>query len=221
MHSRYWPRNNRAAVLRRSRGFANRRPEKIVRYVCLPREITFDGASVYKWRRKSEPQLLSAFSQGALGDAGIERSASEVGKLAGLLHDGPHHRKNIHGAVRVQCRTCRGGKGPMRRIDNDPASGKWNLVRGGNLRSDVGFHVDSDRACRSEEMRLFRRRRHHGVGADNIRKHGARKPLGKFLRPFRISRDSAIAIPDGGCDDPIPGNKLRMQPAGNSKADDA
>src|SRR5207344_711910 len=101
------------AVLSRSRSFADRRPEKIVRYVCLPREITFDGASVYKWRRKSEPQLLSAFSQGALGDAGIERSASEVGKLAGLLHDGPHHRKNIHGAVRVQCRTCRGGKGPM------------------------------------------------------------------------------------------------------------
>ena len=37
------------------------------------------------------------------------------------------------------------------------------LVRGGNLRSDVGFHVDSNRACRSEEMRLFCRRRHHGV----------------------------------------------------------
>ncbi|MET0719248.1 MAG: hypothetical protein ABWY64_00195, partial [Tardiphaga sp.] len=129
------------AVLSRSRGFANRRPEKIVRCVCLPREITFDGASIDKWRRKSEPQPLSAFSQGALGGAGIERSTREIGNLAGLLHDGTHHRKNIDSAVRVQCRTCRGGKGPMRRIDNDPASGKWNLVRGGNLRSDVGFHV--------------------------------------------------------------------------------
>ena len=60
-----------------------------------------------------------------------------------------------------------------------------NLMRSGNLRSDVRFHVDGNRASRPEEMRLFRRRRHHGVGADNIRKHGVRKPLGELLRPFR------------------------------------
>jgi len=47
------------------------------------------------------------------------------------------------------------------------------------------------------------------------------KPLGEFLRPFRVSRNSALTIPDGGCDDPISGNKVRIEPAGNSKADDA
>src|SRR6185312_1848929 len=81
----------------RLRGLANRRPEKIVCDVCLPREITFDGASIDKWRGKSEPQLFSAFSQGALGREGIARGAREIGKLTGLPHDGSDHRKNIHG----------------------------------------------------------------------------------------------------------------------------
>jgi hypothetical protein len=38
--------------------------------------------------------------------------------------------------------------------------------------------------------------------------HGAGKPLGEFLPPFRISLDNAITIPDRGRDDPIPGDKL-------------
>ena len=41
------------------------------------------------------------------------------------------------------------------------------------------------------------------------------------MSPFRISLDDAIAIPDCGRDDPIPRDKLRMQPARDSKTDNA
>jgi len=91
----------------------------------------------------------------------------------------------------------------------------------GDFRREMRFHIDGERACRPMEMRFLRRRRHHGIGADNVRKHGAGKPLGEFMSPFRISLDDAIAIPDCGRDDPIPRDKLRMQPARDSKTDNA
>ena len=109
----------------------------------------------------------------------------------------------------------------MRRIENDPAGGKGNPVRCGNLGGDVRLHVDGGCAGLVVQLEFFFRARDDIVRAGNVCVNGAGKDFKQPLRPGAIGRDHILATCDPGGHDPVARGEMGCEAARDSEADDA
>jgi hypothetical protein len=85
----------------------------------------------------------------------------------------------------------------------------------------VGFRVDDRGAGLGVKPALFQGTSDGNIHSDNVRVNGVRERLEQSTCPRFIRRNTLLAGPDTGPDDPVAGNEIGRQSAGDAKADDA
>jgi hypothetical protein len=83
------------------------------------------------------------------------------------------------------------------------------------------FHIDSDPSRCFVKIGFCLAAWHQRIAADDIGVSRARQYFKEPLRPRAIRGNDFFSVPNAGRNDPIAGNKVWCQTAGNSKTDDA